>query len=397
MANNTPAIKVTNLSKSFRIPLDSSNGIKHKIINLFKGIKGYREFTPINNISFQIEEGDFFGIVGRNGSGKSTLLKTIAGIYSPNKGSVEVNGRLVPFIELGVGFSPELSGRENVFLNGALLGFNKDQMEAMYDDIVDFAELHDFMEERLKNYSSGMQVRLAFSIAIRAEADILLLDEVLAVGDEAFQRKCDEYFSSLKKKGKTIILVTHDMDAVRKYCNKAILIKEGQIIADGSPDVIADTYSLENMQEMVADEVDEEDQSAIGKSSIKAKITSDRILNNTDTLEVEVTYRNGDDREVYPKVVIYYEGATIMGSNAKVLYDISTRDTKEHKVIYKLPLDSFNQGEANVTAVLFDAENKINLSTYGYDTKIPIIIKNPETGNKIGGIIRDLGTMEFIE
>lgn len=397
MAKDTPAIKVTNLSKSFKIPLDSSSGIKHKIINVFKGIRGYREFTPLNDVSFEIEKGDFFGIVGRNGSGKSTLLKTIAGIYSPNKGSVEVNGRLVPFIELGVGFSPELSGRENVFLNGALLGFNKDQMEAMYDDIVDFAELHDFMEERLKNYSSGMQVRLAFSIAIRAEADILLLDEVLAVGDEAFQRKCDEYFSSLKKKGKTIILVTHDMDAVRKYCNKAILIKEGQIIADGSPDVIADTYSLENMQEMVADEVDEEDQPAIGKSSIKAKITSDRILNNTDTLEVEVTYRNGDNREVYPKVVIYYEGATIMGSNAKVLYDISTRDTKEHKVIYKLPLDSFNQGEANVTAVLFDAENKINLSTYGYDTKIPIIIKNPETGNKIGGIIRDLGTMEFIE
>ncbi|OYW86574.1 hypothetical protein B7Z17_00020 [Candidatus Saccharibacteria bacterium 32-49-10] len=397
MAKDTPAIKVTNLSKSFKIPLDSSNGIKHKLINLLKGIKGYREFTPINDISFQIEDGDFFGIVGRNGSGKSTLLKTIAGIYSPDKGGVEVNGKLVPFIELGVGFSPELSGRENVFLNGALLGFDKEQMEAMYDDIVDFAELHDFMEERLKNYSSGMQVRLAFSIAIRAEADILLLDEVLAVGDEAFQRKCDEYFSSLKKKGKTIILVTHDMDAVRKYCNKAILIKDGRVIADGSPDVIADTYSLENMQEVVMDKPDQEDQPNISKSSIKAKITSDRILNNTDTLEIEVTYYNSDNREVYPKVVIYHQGTTIMGANAKVLYNISTSDTKEHRVKYKLPLDSFNQGEANVTAVLFDAENKINLSTYGYDKKIPIIIKNPKTGNKIGGIIRDLGTMEFIE
>lgn len=242
MAKDTPAIKVTNLSKSFRIPLDSSNGIKHKIINVFKGIKGYREFTPLKGVSFEIEKGDFFGIVGRNGSGKSTLLKTIAGIYSPDGGEISISGKLVPFIELGVGFNPELTGRENVFLNGALLGFNQEQMEVMYDDIVDFAELHDFMEERLKNYSSGMQVRLAFSIAIRAKADVLLLDEVLAVGDDAFQRKCYQYFAEVKKQGQTVVLVTHNMDAVQQFCNKAMLIDKGHKTVIGSPLEISKIY-----------------------------------------------------------------------------------------------------------------------------------------------------------
>jgi len=242
MANKDLAVKVENLTKSFRIPLEASNGIKQKIINALKGRKGYREFTPLSDVSFEIEKGDFFGIVGRNGSGKSTLLKTLAGIYSPDGGAVHVAGKLVPFIELGVGFNPELSGRENVYLNGALLGFSRKEMEGMYEEIVDFAELHDFMEERLKNYSSGMQVRLAFSIAIRAQGDILLLDEVLAVGDEAFQNKSKQYFKELKSSGKTVILVTHDMRAVEEFCNKGILINDGKIQARGSNEAIAIAY-----------------------------------------------------------------------------------------------------------------------------------------------------------
>ena len=169
-------------------------------------------------------------------------MKTLAGIYTPNEGLVTVNGKLVPFIELGVGFNPELSGKENVFLNGALLGFSHDEMTAMYDDIVDFAELHDFMEERLKNYSSGMQVRLAFSIAIRAKGDILLLDEVLAVGDEAFQRKCYTYFAELKKQNRTVILVTHSMDAVQQFCTKALMIEDHKILVQGNPADVAQKY-----------------------------------------------------------------------------------------------------------------------------------------------------------
>ena len=241
-------VEISKLTKSFKIPLEASSGVKQQLINILKGRKGYRVFTPLKDISFTINEGDFFGIVGRNGSGKSTLLKTIAGIYAPNSGSVKVHGSLVPFIELGVGFNPELTGRENIFLNGALLGFSHEEMESMYSAIVEFAELEDFMEERLKNYSSGMQVRLAFSIAIRAHADILLLDEVLAVGDEAFQKKCYSYFDKLKREKRTVILVTHDMAAVERFCTKAVFIEDGHVKMIGKPYRIAAAYSRSNSQ-----------------------------------------------------------------------------------------------------------------------------------------------------
>lgn len=221
-------VKVNSVKKSFRLPTENTNSLKRTIVNYFKGIKGYREQHVLRDISFSVNRGDFLGIVGRNGSGKSTLLKIISQIYSPDSGSVEVNGKLVSFIELGVGFNPELTGKENVYLNGALIGFSPKEIDRMYEDIVDFAELHDFMGQKLKNYSSGMQVRLAFSVAIRAKSDILVLDEVLAVGDEAFQRKCNDYFMQSKEEQKTIILVTHSMEAVRKYCNKALLIDKGK-------------------------------------------------------------------------------------------------------------------------------------------------------------------------
>jgi ABC-2 type transport system ATP-binding protein len=243
------AIKVDNITKSFRIPIEGSTGLKQRLINFLKGRKGYREFTPLKNISFEIKKGEFFGIVGRNGSGKSTLLKTIAGIYAPDKGAVSINGSLVPFIELGVGFNPELSGRENVFLNGALLGFSRREMESMYDEIVDFAELHDFMDERLKNYSSGMQVRLAFSIAIQAKGDILLLDEVLAVGDANFQKKCFDYFRKLKLENKTVILVSHSMDSVANFCTKALMLDSGEIAVMGSVEEVTDAYIESNIED----------------------------------------------------------------------------------------------------------------------------------------------------
>lgn len=236
------AIRVKDLHKTFRIPLEGGNNLKQRIVNFTRHKKGYREFSPLNGVSFEIQKGEFFGIVGRNGSGKSTLLKTIAGIYEADRGHVKVNGKLVPFIELGVGFNPELTGRENVYLNGALLGFSREEMTAMYDDIVEFAELEDFMDERLKNYSSGMQVRLAFSIAIRAEGDVLLLDEVLAVGDQAFQQKCYDYFGQLKNTGKTVILVTHSMNAVEQFCSRALLLEGGRVKAIGTNMEISEEY-----------------------------------------------------------------------------------------------------------------------------------------------------------
>ena len=247
--NNDVVLSVKHVGKYFRLPTEQATGLKQAFINWTKGIKGYKEQHVLHDINFDVHRGDFLGIVGRNGSGKSTLLKIISGIYVPDGGSVEVNGTLVPFIELGVGFNPELTGRENVFLNGALFGFSHEEIAAMYDDIVEFAELEEFMDQKLKNYSSGMQVRLAFSVAIKAQGDILVLDEVLAVGDEAFQRKCDDYFTKVKKDpNKTVILVTHSMDSVKKYCNKAILIKDGDIIVNGNKEDAANRYTLENLK-----------------------------------------------------------------------------------------------------------------------------------------------------
>ena len=242
-------LSVEHVGKYFKLPTEQASGLKQAFINWTRGIKGYKEQHVLRDINFEVHQGDFFGIVGRNGSGKSTLLKLISGIYVPDSGRIEVKGKLVPFIELGVGFNPELTGRENVFLNGALLGFTREEIEDMYDDIVEFAELEEFMDQKLKNYSSGMQVRLAFSVAIQAKGDILVLDEVLAVGDEAFQRKCDNYFAKVKKDPtKTVILVTHDMGAVKKYCNKAVLIKDGEVIVNGNKDDVANRYTLENMR-----------------------------------------------------------------------------------------------------------------------------------------------------
>ena len=235
------AITVSHLSKTFKLPTERSFGLKQVIFNRLRGIKGYTEQQVLNDVSFKVYDGEFLGIVGRNGSGKSTLLKLLSKIYTPTKGKIEIDGSLVPFIELGVGFNPELTGRENVYLNGAMLGFSNQEMDAMYDDIVNFAELPEFMDQKLKNYSSGMQVRLAFSIAIRARGDILILDEVLAVGDAAFQKKCNDYFASLHGK-QTVILVTHSMENVMAYCDRAILIEKGKIIEEGEPAQVTEAY-----------------------------------------------------------------------------------------------------------------------------------------------------------
>lgn len=236
------AISVQKVSKNFKLPHEKQNSIKGLFVNLFRGKKSYERQQVLADISFDIQEGEFFGIIGRNGSGKSTLLKMLAGIYEPNQGSIHINGKLTPFIELGVGFNPNLTGRENVFLNGALLGFNRKEMHAMYQDIVDFAEIERFMDQKLKNYSSGMQVRLAFSIAIRAKSDILLIDEVLAVGDAIFQKKCYDYFKHLKKIKRTVVLVSHDINALQEFCSRGILIDSGKIITKGSINRVSRDY-----------------------------------------------------------------------------------------------------------------------------------------------------------
>jgi len=290
------AIKVENVSKTFKLPHEKVSSVKSAVINFYKRKRTYEKQQVLNDISFEIKKGEFFGIVGRNGSGKSTLLKLLAGIYSPDSGQIHINGKLTPFIELGVGFSPELTGRENVFLNGSLLGFSRKEMEKMYDDIVEFAELERFMDQKLKNYSSGMQVRLAFSIAIRAKTDILVLDEVLAVGDEAFQIKCRNYFREIKRKGITVILVTHDMNAIKEHCDRALLLSQGQIIEEGLPTQIALSYLEQNYNNnnkpktktSAQDNKSRIDKATISKSKVEAgsklEITANYINENKEDL-----------------------------------------------------------------------------------------------------------------
>lgn len=348
-------VEISKLTKSFKIPLEASSGVKQQLINILKGRKGYRVFTPLKDISFTINEGDFFGIVGRNGSGKSTLLKTIAGIYKPNGGNVKVHGSLVPFIELGVGFNPELTGRENIFLNGALLGFSHEEMESMYSAIVEFAELEDFMEERLKNYSSGMQVRLAFSIAIRAHADILLLDEVLAVGDEAFQKKCYSYFDKLKREKRTVILVTHDMAAVERFCTKAVFIEDGHVKMIGKPYRIAAAYSRSNSQNY--------DQTAGLNGDNEGTVPFKIVLRGTDgkektmydfeeTMMVDLSWQQKGVKHV--GVAIFREnGEYVYGPNT---YQEKTSAIKDQSARYTVKLN-LNEGRYFIKAGLMGAND----------------------------------------
>ena len=348
-------VEISKLTKSFKIPLEASSGIKQQLINILKGRKGYRVFTPLKDISFTINEGDFFGIVGRNGSGKSTLLKTIAGIYTPNGGNVKVHGSLVPFIELGVGFNPELTGRENIFLNGALLGFSHEEMESMYSAIVEFAELEDFMEERLKNYSSGMQVRLAFSIAIRAHADILLLDEVLAVGDEAFQKKCYSYFDKLKREKRTVILVTHDMAAVERFCTKAAFIEDGHVKMIGKPYRIAAAYSRSNSQNYDQTTGLNGDNEGAAPFKIVLRGTDGKektMYDFEETMTVDLSWQQKGVKHV--GVAIFREnGEYVYGPNT---YQEKTSAIKDQSARYTVKLN-LNEGRYFIKAGLMGAND----------------------------------------
>ena len=239
-------IQVDDVYKNFKLPHERANSVQSLFVNPFHRRKSFETLHILKGISFDVKQGEFLGIIGRNGCGKSTLLKMIAGIYQPTKGSINLNGKISPFLELGVGFNPELTGRENVFLNGALLGFSKKQMIAMYDKIVDFAELREFMDQKLLNYSSGMQVRLAFAVAIQPQADILLLDEVLAVGDANFQEKCLKQFSQFKAEGKTIIFVSHAMGTIEQFCNRVVLLDSGEINFIGKPTEAIKRYNKLN-------------------------------------------------------------------------------------------------------------------------------------------------------
>ena len=349
------AIDVRHLSKRFRIHRRENN-LKRLVIDILKGHrKKATKLQVLDDISLSVKSGEFLGIIGRNGSGKSTLLKILAGVYVPDSGAVEVNGQLTPFIELGVGFNPELTGRDNIFLNGALLGFSHREMEEMYDDIVEFAELEEFMDEKLNNYSSGMQVRLAFSIAIRVNSDILLIDEVLAVGDAKFQKKCYDLFKKFKKDGKTIVFVSHAMSQVKQFCDRVLVINSGKLIFNGNPNKAAKVYDKLNKADK--DELDEirtvaKPDFSYRKGNRKAEILSLKLDKQTyeiaSKMNIELSY---DAKEIQKD--IYYGLSIYKSDRVQSVYAISgVIKHNKNKVVFDIPKHAFSPGKYYVSVGL---------------------------------------------
>ena len=351
-------ISVNNVSKNFKLPHDRKNSLKQHFVGLFKGKSNYEKFEALKNINFTVNEGDFFGIVGRNGSGKSTLLKIISGIYQPSSGSVKINGTLTPFIELGIGFNPELTGRENVYLNGSILGLTKKEIDNLYDEIVEFAELERFMDQKLKNYSSGMQVRLAFSIAIRAQNDILLLDEVLAVGDINFQKKCFNYFQKLKAEKKTVIFVTHDMNAVREYCNRAVLINNSKVIPTKDINDVLEKY----IEIMNPGSPVQPDRKSAPKPKNRFKILSPKIIIKDEYIDISYTLEVSDSRSIDLKNI--YTAFSLKDNIGNRLFGNST---KNYEKVIDLSMDSKNSRVTvswRASNILSNGKYSINIAVF---------------------------------
>jgi ABC-2 type transport system ATP-binding protein len=314
--NDEIAIKAKNVYKDFSYARRKAVTVKSAFTGMLRRREKEEKATQhaLKDVSFDVKKGEFFGIVGRNGSGKSTLLKMLAGIYQPNKGKIHVKGKLVPFIELGVGFNPELTGRENVYLNGALLGFSEKEINKFYDEVVEFAELEQFMDKKLKNYSSGMQVRLAFSMAIRAQADILLIDEVLAVGDADFQRKCFNYFKQLKGSDTTVVFVSHDMTAVRQFCDRAMLVNDGVVAKIGDVESVALGYTKLFTDDSAGSGI------GTGTDRQAKDIHSLRVAASKDvTISGKIKPKIDLENPVFGFVVRDATGLSILGANSKLL------------------------------------------------------------------------------
>ena len=242
MSPNGIAIRLENVTQRFRVIHERHDTLRGLFSKLFRNQASYHDFEAVKNASFEVPRREMIGIIGRNGSGKSTLLKIIAGVYRPTAGRVRVVGSLAPLIELGAGFHHELTGRENILLNGLLMGYSKRDMLEREQRIIDFTEIGDFIDTPVKQYSSGMYMRLAFSVATEVDPDVLLIDEILAVGDAAFKQKCFERLQNFKRAGKTIVLVSHTMGQVEDYCDRALLIEKGSIVAAGQPSEVIEAY-----------------------------------------------------------------------------------------------------------------------------------------------------------
>jgi ABC-2 type transport system ATP-binding protein len=339
------AIEVTDLHKSYRIPVSKVSTLKERVLNLFSPGE-HRELRALNGISFDVEQGEFFGIVGRNGSGKSTLLKLLASIYRADSGRIRVAGRLAPFIELGVGFNPELTARENVELNGVMMGLTPREARARFDRVLEFAELEEFADLKLKNYSSGMLVRLAFSLMVQVDADVLMVDEVLAVGDAAFQLKCMDAFTRLHEEGKTIVLVTHDTTVVERYCDRAILIEGGKIHAAGDPGDVSRRYLEINFETREATLDTEDVQASPAAVTIEwldvwlQGSDGERVRNveQGEPIEIHARFRALRDLDApgYALQIVNAEGVLVAGPEALEIGDEPLKEGEAAHVVTKI-------------------------------------------------------------
>jgi ABC-type polysaccharide/polyol phosphate transport system ATPase subunit len=343
-----PAVVARSVSKSFTIPEERRHTLKERVLHPRRRIK-HQTFKALDDISFQIAQGEFFGIAGRNGSGKSTLLKCLAGIYKAD-GDIWCRGRLSTFIELGIGFNPDMAARDNVVMNGIMMGLSPREARKRYQSVIEFAELEDFQDLKLKNYSSGMHVRLAFSVAIQVDADILLIDEVLAVGDAAFQQKCFDVFNQMRDSGRTIVFVTHDMGSLQRFCHRALLLEHGAPVHLGEPHEVADKYLEINFgRDPDATQTAGEDDERSGDGEARV-------------VEVWVEDRQGDRGGVIP------QGERV-SLNARVHFMVSVEDpaaslyilNDEHKTIAVATTEvvrersgTFSAGEEVVFSFAFD-------------------------------------------
>ena len=283
------------LSKRFRIPLDRSATLKHRLTH-WRSASRYRTLEALLDVSFEVRAGEFIGIIGHNGSGKSTLLKILARIYRPDAGAVAIEGKVSPFLELGVGFNPELTARENIYLSGSILGLNRPELRRRSTRSSASPSLEQFVDHKLKNFSSGMEVRLAFSLAIQAHAEILLMDEVLAVGDAAFQEKCFDIFNRYKREGRTVVLVTHGLGAVTTYCDRALLLDHGRLVADGDAADVPPVPACHRTWPLTAPA--ERRDRALGRRDVV--VTGIRMLDERGVEDV-----NPDNRRLRPDRVSY--------------------------------------------------------------------------------------------
>lgn len=330
-------IEIKNVSKEFVLPLEKRDTLKEHFWSVFRPTAS-RKLHVLNDISFDIKKGEWFGIVGRNGCGKSTLLKIMAGIFESTSGDVIVHGKLIPFLELGVGFNPDLTARENIFLNGSMLGITRKIIEARFDEIVAFAEIDDFLDMQLKNYSSGMQVRLAFAIAIQAEGDVYLLDEVLAVGDAMFQEKCINIFNQMKREGKTVIIVSHDSNFIAQQCDRVAYISDGKIVKVGkSSEVMQEYISLasDKARKTKNKDIDE------GRVEEKKEFTIDDVLILDGDGDQEVSFSTGDNFRIRVNFSAHQEtkkevnfGVAIFSERGEYVYGTNTLIHRDEKIDY---------------------------------------------------------------